>query len=462
MQEFCLLWIVTCIVFIDFLLYSLLLPFVGRLVIEGEVGSYFQAGVLFGITAVSGTLCMPFWHYLSVKSAKFSAILGLVITAAACWLFGWYIHNYWLNLAARFLQGLGCAGATVGSGCLLSDQYKRHTMITGGIVFAALIGPPLGGFLFEMNPAYPFYFLAILCAPLAISLIAIQEDRNTSEETVSLTSGTTSQKSRSDFCSVLKSREGSIWSRHTLNKKSNATVSKVFSMPSLAVLIPIVLCNAAVVFVEWSLCARHAEWAPHIAGLYLTWFFLGYIITAQFVIDYFEDEFITIAGGLIGCSAILLITIESDVWWYFIILLVCLGTCTALVEANISKALQYVGYDKSAVLELTELSVRLGCIFSGILGGLMVHLLSFNVTYHTFAILVAIGAPVVFSITFWVEPPPEEIKPTQIQLQIQEKRDRDKKVEIIQESEEDDDDELTDVTITAGESMDVDGGLFSI
>merc|ERR1740123_707801 len=201
------------------------------------------------------------------------------------------------------------------------------------------------------------------------------------------------------FYAGLRSAKGSVWSMYSMPQQSNLNTRSPFSLASLSILVPVVMCNATVVFAEWSICTEHREWSSHVAGLYLTSFSLGYILTALMVNRFDIDCFVAIATGVIGCGAILMSFIFASDGWHYIVLLICLGFFTALVEAHFSAALRYIGYDKHAAMELTEITVRIASIISGLLGGMFLFFFDFDSAYRYFAMILAIGAPTVFCVT---------------------------------------------------------------
>ncbi|CEG70604.1 hypothetical protein RMATCC62417_06470 [Rhizopus microsporus] len=167
---------VACVValtlFIDMLVYGVVIPCLPLIVIERLKGDSTMVGFLFGCYAFGLLVSTPIFAILSdkYKNRRYPMIggmLGLFVSTTAFALADTYV----LLVLARTAQGVaGGASWTIGLG-LLADVFptKKLGVVMGTVLTAHTvgfaIGPAAGGFLYEYGGfAAPFIF----CAAFAI------------------------------------------------------------------------------------------------------------------------------------------------------------------------------------------------------------------------------------------------------------------------------------------------------
>jgi multidrug resistance protein len=151
------------ILFIDMLLYSLLIPIVPYIT-ELFHPSSTLTGVLFGSYAIALLVATPFFGPLSDRiSRKATLLFGLVGLAVSTILFA-SAHSMVVMIAARFVQGLAAAATWSAALALLADLFpaKMRGPIMGmaltAISTGSLLGAPLGGLIHQLG-GYQMPFL---------------------------------------------------------------------------------------------------------------------------------------------------------------------------------------------------------------------------------------------------------------------------------------------------------------
>ncbi|WP_054949374.1 MFS transporter [Numidum massiliense] len=169
--------LVVSILFLDMMLYSLLIPLVPFLE-ENFKLSPTMIGVLFSSYAVGLMVTTPFLGSLTDRiGRKKPIVFGLIGMALSTVMFAFAFDMYWL-IAARFVQGVAGASAWVASLALLADLFPTHmrgaamgTALTG-ISTGTLLGAPVGGWLMEIGGFLaPFIFSAILSVVILIVVL---------------------------------------------------------------------------------------------------------------------------------------------------------------------------------------------------------------------------------------------------------------------------------------------------
>eukprot|EP00088_Acartia_fossae_P044123 TRINITY_DN4676_c0_g1_i3.p1 TRINITY_DN4676_c0_g1~~TRINITY_DN4676_c0_g1_i3.p1 ORF type:complete len:484 (-),score=84.86 TRINITY_DN4676_c0_g1_i3:282-1733(-) len=151
---------------------------------EEKGASPSEYGAVFGIIHLAmfvfGPVFGRFMPYLGVYRVFIFGVLG---TAACGCLFGvlTYLDNTWAFLGCsyglRLLEGVAEAGAWSSVLTILSNEFKDHvtyvySLTQASFGFAEILGPSLGGTLFEYGGfLLPFEFSGILC--LLVGLIII-------------------------------------------------------------------------------------------------------------------------------------------------------------------------------------------------------------------------------------------------------------------------------------------------
>ncbi|KAL0095354.1 major facilitator superfamily domain-containing protein [Phycomyces blakesleeanus] len=163
---------VACVValtlFIDMLVYGVVIPCLPMLVIDRLKGNSTMVGFLFGCYAFGLLLATPVFAILSDKYQNrrypmMAGMLGLVVSTLAFAIADTYV----LLVLARVAQGVaGGASWTIGLG-MLADVFptKKLGVVMGTVLTAHTvgfaIGPAAGGFLYEYGGfSAPFTFCA--------------------------------------------------------------------------------------------------------------------------------------------------------------------------------------------------------------------------------------------------------------------------------------------------------------
>ena len=148
------LGVVALAAFTDTLLYGLAVPVLPGYVADLGVSTW-AIGVLFGSYSVALLVGTPIFGPLSDRVGRRAPMLaGLLGLGAATLLFG-VADTYWVLLLARVLQGLAAAATWTAGLALVADIYPAESRgaamgtALSGSTTGMLIGPPLGGLLYE-------------------------------------------------------------------------------------------------------------------------------------------------------------------------------------------------------------------------------------------------------------------------------------------------------------------------
>eukprot|EP00937_MAST-01D_sp_MAST-1D-sp2_P000292 g292.t1 len=152
--------------FCDYLLMTIAIP------IFPELGvSDFEVGVLFSAKAAVQVISSPFVAAVVDRHGLKPLIGGLLVELISSICFTFYTRYAWW-FAMRAIQGLASAAIL---SCGFLHVQRAHegdnralgngmsTVITG-IISGVMIGPPIGGVLFDAHPDTPFYAIAGLLA----------------------------------------------------------------------------------------------------------------------------------------------------------------------------------------------------------------------------------------------------------------------------------------------------------
>ena len=167
-------------IFTDMLIYGMIVPFMSKYA-SSLNASQTEIGFLFSSYSISLLIATPFCGILSDRIGRRRPMLfGLLGLAIATLLFA-FANNLWLLFTARILQGFAAAITWSAGLALLADLYsseergKAMGMAIGGQTLGILIGPSLGGWLFQLGGyMLPFIFatgLALIDGLLRLILL---------------------------------------------------------------------------------------------------------------------------------------------------------------------------------------------------------------------------------------------------------------------------------------------------
>ncbi|WP_312117068.1 MFS transporter [Brevibacillus reuszeri] len=147
---------VILILFIDMLLYSLLIPIVPYFS-ETLKPSSTMMGVLFSSYAVAMLVATPIFGPISDRiGRRIMLLIGLLGLAASTLLFA-FSESMTLLITARFVQGISAAATWPTALALLADLFppQKRGAVMGTALTAistgTLLGAPIGGWLFEIS-----------------------------------------------------------------------------------------------------------------------------------------------------------------------------------------------------------------------------------------------------------------------------------------------------------------------
>ncbi|MFC7392026.1 MFS transporter [Scopulibacillus cellulosilyticus] len=186
------LCIAVTILFLDMLLYSLIIPMIPYLT-KTLGASSTMIGLLVSSYAIGLLILTPLFGPLSDRiGRKIPLIFGLTVLIISTLLFS-FAHTIPALIAARFIQGVAAAANVSAALALIADLFPkkvRGTMMgiaVTGISIGLLLGAPIGGSLFDAG-GYMMPFLVIAGITLAILLIilfTLTEPSHNKEKTTS-------------------------------------------------------------------------------------------------------------------------------------------------------------------------------------------------------------------------------------------------------------------------------------
>ena len=172
------LLLVTLSLFVDLLTYDMVVPFLPDYIRRWNA-SEIALGVLFGAYPIGLLLGLPLAGRCCDRIGQRVPVLaGMVGLACSCLLYA-TAHSYAVLFSARLLQGF--AGALSWTGCLslLAQAYpassRGQAMGTAmmGMSLGTLLGPPLGGVLFEWGGFQLPFLAAGVCAVVLVLVLAV-------------------------------------------------------------------------------------------------------------------------------------------------------------------------------------------------------------------------------------------------------------------------------------------------
>lgn len=176
---------VILILFIDMLLYSLLIPIVPYFT-ETLQPSSTMMGVLFSSYAVAMLIATPVFGPISDRfGRRIMLLIGLLGLAASTLLFA-FSESMTLLITARFVQGISAAATWPTALALLADLFppQKRGAVMGTALTAistgTLLGAPIGGWLFEISDHRMPFLAAAAFTVLNIVLVFLflKEEKN--------------------------------------------------------------------------------------------------------------------------------------------------------------------------------------------------------------------------------------------------------------------------------------------
>ncbi|EFA85619.1 hypothetical protein PPL_00848 [Heterostelium album PN500] len=141
--------------FVDMICYGIILPIIPLVLKNDYHVSESVTGLLFAMFSAGSILSTPFFGYLTDRiGRKIPFLMGMASLAISTLLFAYGKHLAILFIA-RFAQGVSSAITWVVGLALIADLYPPAMLgttigtIVGGNGVGALVGPILGGVLFE-------------------------------------------------------------------------------------------------------------------------------------------------------------------------------------------------------------------------------------------------------------------------------------------------------------------------
>ena len=169
--------LVTFATFTDIVAYSIAFPVLPAM--SAQLGaSPTVIGMLFGSFGVTLlTVSMPMGAVSDRIGRKPPMVIGLIALTASTLLFAFSTSLPWL-FAARLVQGAADATTWVVGFALIADLYapEERGRVTGivmsGTTFAVILGPTMGGWLYELGGIrLPFLFVAVLAALSVVAFL---------------------------------------------------------------------------------------------------------------------------------------------------------------------------------------------------------------------------------------------------------------------------------------------------
>lgn len=181
------LGLVISILFIDELLYSLIIPIIPFFTGELHISST-MTGFLFSSYAVASLIATPFFGKLTDQvGRRIPILIGLVLLAVSTFLFA-FSHSIGLLIISRMTQGIAAGAAWTAALAYLVDLFPPKTrgkamgFAFTGISTGSLLGAPIGGLIFELGgyewpflSAAGFAVLVIILVLLFLPKISIQQ-----------------------------------------------------------------------------------------------------------------------------------------------------------------------------------------------------------------------------------------------------------------------------------------------
>ncbi|MGH3145254.1 MAG: MFS transporter [Rubrobacter sp.] len=182
------LLVVTFAIFVDLMVYGLMVPVLP--LYASELGASRSAtGLLLGAYGLAVVVATPLFGVLADRfGSKRPMVLGLLGLAAATLLFAYAPGLGWL-FVARILQGVSAAASWVAGLALLASVFpadqRGRAMGTAlaGTAVGTLLGPPLGGLLYDWGGLrLPFFVAASLAALDGVARLSLTVEERRQEQ----------------------------------------------------------------------------------------------------------------------------------------------------------------------------------------------------------------------------------------------------------------------------------------
>ncbi|WP_339164769.1 MFS transporter [Siminovitchia sp. FSL H7-0308] len=187
--QYSVLIVVILAIFADMLMYGLVVPFL-PVHAESLGASQSEIGLLFSSYALSLFVATPFFGALADKMGrKKLLVLGLMALAVTTLIYA-FATSFWVLVLARLLQGFAAAIPWTAGLALLAEVFQKEErgkalgLAMSGQAGGVLLGPPIGGWLYEFGGYhFPFFIATGIALIIAIlSLILLRKIPETKAE----------------------------------------------------------------------------------------------------------------------------------------------------------------------------------------------------------------------------------------------------------------------------------------
>lgn len=177
--------VVLLAIFADMLMYGLVVPFLP--IHAAKLGaSQSEIGLLFSSYALALFIATPICGILADRVGRKKMLIAGLIALAATTLIYAFSDSFWLLVTARTLQGIAAAIPWTAGLALLAEVFPKEErgkamgLAMSGQSGGVLLGPPIGGWLYEAGGYYlPFIIaagIALLAGLLGFFLLRRVED----------------------------------------------------------------------------------------------------------------------------------------------------------------------------------------------------------------------------------------------------------------------------------------------
>ena len=167
--------------FCDYLLLTIAIPIFPEL--KECQDSDFLTGVLFSAKAVMQILCSPIVSCF-VDAHTLELLLGGMLVEGSATLIFMLTDSYALWLVGRATQGVASAAILTSAFAFLQQAYNDDRVrgkvmgaATTGIICGVMVGPPIGGLLYEVWKPAPFAIAMGLCATAGLGVASLRGRR---------------------------------------------------------------------------------------------------------------------------------------------------------------------------------------------------------------------------------------------------------------------------------------------
>ncbi|WP_078394738.1 MFS transporter [Shouchella patagoniensis] len=184
------LFVVILAIFADMLMYGLVVPFL-PIYAESLGASQSEIGLLFASYAIALFISTPIFGALADRvGRKKLLVIGLIALAITTIIYA-LSTSFWILVLARLLQGFAAAIPWTAGLALLAEVFTKEErgkamgIAMSGQAGGVLLGPPIGGWLYEFGGySFPFFIatgIALLAALLClVALRNVPETRSES------------------------------------------------------------------------------------------------------------------------------------------------------------------------------------------------------------------------------------------------------------------------------------------